>query len=168
MDDNQPYVIERAGLKGRIRLGAEAKWWAKEHGRTLPEMAKYLLARQHFGEGDVETPLEHQADDSAADQRSAENLQRYEALSGVPSENVEDRRDETYEPDLTMRSRGLNPAEPSPQAQSWSANPLANAAGFLDVGKSPAPAPPYLGPTQPRWPEAFGKYEPQSDEPLPF
>lgn len=42
---DQPYTIERAGSKGRIRLGPEAQLWAQEWGMTLTELAKYLLQR---------------------------------------------------------------------------------------------------------------------------
>jgi hypothetical protein len=45
----QPFVVERANspgkLDGRVRLNAEAKHWAQEHGLTLAELAKYLLQR---------------------------------------------------------------------------------------------------------------------------
>ena len=44
-DDDRPFVIERAGPKGRIRLNAAAKYWAQEYGMTLTEMGKYLLAQ---------------------------------------------------------------------------------------------------------------------------
>jgi hypothetical protein len=44
-DEHRPFVVERPGKSGRIRLHPEAKWWAQEHGMSLTEMAKYLLAR---------------------------------------------------------------------------------------------------------------------------
>jgi hypothetical protein len=47
----RPFVIERPGEKGRIKLGPEAKFWAQEHGMSLTEMAKYLLARNDQEEG---------------------------------------------------------------------------------------------------------------------
>jgi hypothetical protein len=44
-DEQRPFVVERRGGKGRIRLGPEAIWWAQQHGMSLTELAKYLLAR---------------------------------------------------------------------------------------------------------------------------
>jgi hypothetical protein len=44
-DEYRPFVIERPGDKGRIKLSPEAIWWAQQHGMSLTEMAKYLLAR---------------------------------------------------------------------------------------------------------------------------
>jgi hypothetical protein len=55
-DEHRPFVIERRGEKGRIRLHAEAKFWAEQHGMTLAEMAKYLLARDEQEEGLDEAP----------------------------------------------------------------------------------------------------------------
>ena len=49
-DDFRPYVIERPGARGRIKLGPEAKFWAQQHGMSLQEMAKYLLARDEGAE----------------------------------------------------------------------------------------------------------------------
>ena len=48
-DDFRPYVIERPGKRGRVKLGPEAKWWAEQHGMTLQEMARYLLQRDEQG-----------------------------------------------------------------------------------------------------------------------
>jgi hypothetical protein len=45
IDGDRPYVIESPT---RIRLGPEAKFWAQEHGLTLEQMAKYLLARERL------------------------------------------------------------------------------------------------------------------------
>jgi hypothetical protein len=43
MDSNEkPFEIESPT---RIRLGPEARYWAEQHGMTLTEMAKYLLAK---------------------------------------------------------------------------------------------------------------------------
>jgi hypothetical protein len=51
VSDDRPFVIERAGPKGRIRLNAAAKEWAQEYGMTLTEMGRYLLAQdQQTGE----------------------------------------------------------------------------------------------------------------------
>ena len=44
-DEHRPFVVERPGEKGRIRLSPEAKFWAHEHGMTLAEFARYLLLR---------------------------------------------------------------------------------------------------------------------------
>jgi len=49
-DDGRPYVIERSGPKGRIKLNAAAKYWAREHGMTDQEMAKHLLLMDHLGD----------------------------------------------------------------------------------------------------------------------
>jgi hypothetical protein len=78
----RPYVVERSGSNGRIKLGPEAKWWAEQHGMTMQEMARYLL-QQH------------------------EAQQEDRALSGGLSENIEDRRDdETFVPDKTSQQTG--------------------------------------------------------------
>jgi hypothetical protein len=49
-DEFRPYVIERAGRRGRIRLNADARHWAKEYGMTDREMAAYLLQRDEQGD----------------------------------------------------------------------------------------------------------------------
>jgi len=49
-NEYRPFVIERPGTRGRVRLNAEAKWWAQQHGMSLTEMAKYLLARDEQGD----------------------------------------------------------------------------------------------------------------------
>jgi len=41
----RPFVIERPGKDGRIKLSPEAKYWAEQHGMTLAEFARYLLLR---------------------------------------------------------------------------------------------------------------------------
>ena len=50
MEDEEPFVVERANspgkLDGRIRLNEGAKHWAREHNMSEEEMAAYLL-RQH-------------------------------------------------------------------------------------------------------------------------
>ena len=60
MDDQRPFTVESPS---RIRLGPEALHWAKEHGMTLEEFARYLLRQHHHhGEGDcqsIETPEIH-------------------------------------------------------------------------------------------------------------
>jgi hypothetical protein len=48
-DDDRPFVIERPGPKGRIRLNADARHWAHEHGMTLAEFARHLLLRDEQG-----------------------------------------------------------------------------------------------------------------------
>jgi hypothetical protein len=83
----------------------------------------------------------------------------------TPSENVEDRRDENFVPDKTMRQIwGAYPHDAAPHAQTFGPNPLANALGFGDVGKRAAPAPQVMGPFQPQMPAAFGNYRPLPDE----
>ena len=44
-DDYRPFIVERPGEKGRIKLSLEAKYWAEQHGMTLAEFARYLLLR---------------------------------------------------------------------------------------------------------------------------
>jgi len=51
----RPFVIERSGKDGRIKLGPEAKFWAREHAMTLTEFARYLLLRDEQ-EGTAELP----------------------------------------------------------------------------------------------------------------
>jgi hypothetical protein len=131
----------------KIKLGPEAKYWADQNGMTLAEMAKHLL-HQHYN-GD-------QVSDGASE----------DFLPGVtPSENVEDRRDENFVPDKTMQQIwGAYPHQVAPHAQTFGPNPLANALGFGDVGKRPAPATQAMGPYQPQLPAAFGNYRPPPDE----
>jgi hypothetical protein len=45
MIDDDLYRGERPGPAGRIKLGPEARYWAEQHGMSLTELAKYLLAR---------------------------------------------------------------------------------------------------------------------------
>ena len=59
----RPFVVERPGKNGRIKLGPEAKYWAEQHGMSLTEMARYLLLRDEQGlelptpgEGELELP----------------------------------------------------------------------------------------------------------------
>src|SRR5262245_16097619 len=89
----------------KIRLGPEAKDWAKEHGMTLQEMARYLLAQNQDVESNAEeTPAAEEAED---------------ILPHVtPSENIEDRRDEPiYGPGLMRQVWGELPHDVAPQAQ---------------------------------------------------
>jgi hypothetical protein len=44
-DEHRPFIIERSGRDGRIKLGPEARFWAEQHNMSLVEMARYLLAR---------------------------------------------------------------------------------------------------------------------------
>jgi len=48
--DFRPFVVERPGARGRIKLGPEAKFWAQQHGMSLQEMARYLLLRDEGAE----------------------------------------------------------------------------------------------------------------------
>jgi hypothetical protein len=59
----RPFVVERPGKNGRIKLGPEARYWAEQHGMSLTEMARYLLLRDEqglelptSGEGELELP----------------------------------------------------------------------------------------------------------------
>jgi hypothetical protein len=131
----------------KIKLGPEAKYWAEQNGMTLAEMAKHLLHQHYNG-------------DQVSDGASEDILPHV-----TPSENVEDRRDESFVPDKTMQQIwGAYPYAAAPHAQTFGPNPLANALGFGDVGKSPAPGVPVIGPTAPQWPAAFQGYRPLPDE----
>src|SRR5262245_33228008 len=137
-DNDRPFVIERAGPKGRIRLNAAAKYWAQEHGMSLAEMAQYLLAQNQ----DVESSVE---ETPAAEEKYPEDFLPHV----TPSENVEDRRDEPiYGPGVMRQIWGELPHDVAPQAQVFGPNPLANALGFRDVGRSPSP-PQFYGPNAP-------------------
>jgi hypothetical protein len=143
-EDDRPYVVESPT---RIKLKPEAKYWAEQYGLSLAEFGRYLL-QQH-----------------AQQQEQEQHASNFEGagsgLSGEPSENVEDRRDENFVPDKTMQQIwGAYPHDVAPHAQTFGPNPLANALGFRDVGKRPAPAPQVLGPIAPQWPAQFGAYRP--------
>jgi len=45
--DDKPYTIHSPT---KITLSADARWWAKQHGMTDQQMAKYLLDRERLGE----------------------------------------------------------------------------------------------------------------------
>jgi hypothetical protein len=141
-DEYRPFVVERPGENGRIKLAPEAKYWAEQHGMTLQEMARYLLQQ-------------HEA------QRQEDRV-----LSGGLSENIEDRREESFVPDKTQQQIWGPMANVPPQVTAYGPNPLANQLGFRDIGQRAPPAPQILGPLQPSWPAAFGSY--QHDVPLPF
>src|SRR5262245_41460108 len=140
-DDHRPFVIERAGRKGRIRLNADARWWAKQHGMTDREMASYLLQRDEQGDaqgmiggesesGDTTTPTDEDfLPNVIVDDRT---------FSGEPSELVEDRRAEPeFVGDTTMNRIWGKVPPVAPNAQTYGPNPLANALGFRDVGARP-------------------------------
>ena len=55
MSDDRPFVIERAGPKGRIRLNAAAKYWAQEYGMSLTEMDATCSHRVSRQENKVRT-----------------------------------------------------------------------------------------------------------------
>jgi hypothetical protein len=55
-DEYRPFVVERPGKNGRIKLGPEARYWAEQHGMTLTEFARYLLLRDESGESAPESP----------------------------------------------------------------------------------------------------------------
>jgi hypothetical protein len=85
MADDKPYTVESPT---RIRLGPEAKFWAKEHGMSLQEMARYLLERHRLG-GDYDVP--HGSEVTRDEQEQfmaddppprAEDLQRFECPFG--------------------------------------------------------------------------------------
>src|SRR5262245_65211861 len=100
---------------------------------TLQEMGRYLLEQNQDVESSAEeTPAAEEAEDILPDV--------------TLSENIEDRRDEPiYGPGVMRQIWGELPHDVAPQAQVFGPNPLANALGFSDVGKRPAPAPQVLG-----------------------
>jgi hypothetical protein len=98
-DDYQPFVVERPGKNGRIRLGPEARYWAEQHGMSPVEMARYLL-------------LQHEAQ------------QEDRVLSGGFSENIEDRREEPPQLDITNKQIWGPMADVPPHAQTFGPNPL--------------------------------------------
>jgi hypothetical protein len=59
-DEHRPFIIERPGKNGRIRLHPEAKFWAEQNGMTLTEWARYLLAQDLINESEsgTATPAE--------------------------------------------------------------------------------------------------------------
>jgi hypothetical protein len=59
-DEYRPFVVERPGKNGRIKLGPEAKYWAEQNGMTLTEWARYLLAQDLINESEsgTATPAE--------------------------------------------------------------------------------------------------------------
>src|SRR5262249_26205476 len=138
-DNDRPFVIERAGPKGRIRLNAAAKYWAQEHGMSLAEMAQYLLMQNQGVESSAEeTP--------AAEEKYPEDILPDVTLS----ENIEDRRQEPeFVADSTMNQVWGGMPAVSPQAQQFGSNPLASALGFSNVGRSPSQAPSFYGPNAP-------------------
>jgi hypothetical protein len=163
-DDDRPYVIERSGPKGRIKLNAAAKEWAKIYGMTNQEMAKHLLLMDHLGEDYV-------AGEAESSEQGEEPLNApLRELHGEPSVNVEDRREDP----LFVPSRvdaqiwGQYPHDVAPQAQTYGVNPLSRALGFTDIGKRPAPAPQVLGPFRPQYPAPFGNTFYNRPTDLPF
>jgi len=123
----------------KIRLGPEAKDWAKEHGMTLQEMGRYLLAQNQ----DVES--------SAEETPAAEEKYPQDFLPDVTlSENIEDRRDEPiYGPGVMRQIWGELPHDVAPKAQVCGPGGLSSALGFLNVGRSPSQAPQFYGPNAP-------------------
>ena len=161
MVDDNFFVIERSGHKGRIKLGPDAKYWAEQNGMTVREMARYLLAQNSGDEhgASVEGPNAPEAPSTAV---AESGFLPDVTLSG----NIEDRRqDPEYINDSTMKQIwGPMPHNVAPQVRAFGPNPLANALGFGDVGRRPAPAPQAMGPYQPQWPAAFGNYGPMPFE----
>jgi hypothetical protein len=151
-DDERLYRVDGS----KVWLSPTAREYAKEYfgpGRQgVRKMAEYL---RMVGAEDTTTPAEMSPEAVAGD-----------FLPGVtPSENVDDRRDESFVPDKTMQQIwGAYPHDVAPHVQTFGPNPLANALGFGDVGKSPAPGVPVLGPTAPQWPAAFGNNRPLPGE----
>jgi hypothetical protein len=102
--------------------------------------------------------MQQHAQQQAAQEGEASNFEGAgSGLSGEPSENIEDRRqDPEYVRDHWLEQYAPGPA---PQAQQWGQNPLANALGFMNVGQQPAPAPQVLEPTAPQYPPAFRNFQ---------
>jgi hypothetical protein len=148
MTDDRPYEVLSPT---KIKLGPAA----------LEQLQEYVAAgyfppgrkgREEFGKYLLQ---QHEA-----------QQQEDRALSGGFSENIEDRREETFVPDKTQQKIWGEMADVPMQGQTYGPNPLANQLGFTDIGQRPAPAPQIMGPLQPSWPAAFGSY--QHDVPLPF
>src|SRR5262249_44835938 len=117
----------RSGWGRRRRIGRKSTAWAR-----------YLLAQNR----DVES--------SEQEETPVVEGEGYEALSGEPSQNIEDRRDEPiYGPGVMRQIWGELPHDVAPQAQVFTSNPLSNALGFRDVGRSPSQAPQFYGPNAP-------------------
>jgi hypothetical protein len=74
MEDDRPYVIESPT---RIKLGPEAKYWARQHGLSLEELARYLLQQDRLREQGVE--VDWQSEPAEGDVASVHN-------SNVPGE----------------------------------------------------------------------------------
>jgi hypothetical protein len=147
--DERLYKIDGS----KVWLSPTAVAYAAEYfgpGRQgVIEMAKYLrmVGADESGEGAEPAPT------AVAESNFLPDV--------TPSENVQDRRDEHFVPDKTMQQIwGAYPHQVAPHVQTFGPNPLANALGFQDVGKSPAPATQVMGPHQPQWPAAFGNYRP--------
>ena len=63
----------------KILLGPEAKDWAKEHGMTLQEMGRYLIAQNRDVESSgEETPAAEEAQDFLPDVTLSENVDPFE------------------------------------------------------------------------------------------
>jgi hypothetical protein len=142
----------------KVWLSPTAVEYAKEYfgpGRQgVRKMAEYLrmVGADESGESAPESPSTAVAES--------------DFLPHVtPSENVQDRRDETFVPSqVDKQIWGAYPHDVAPHVQTFGPNPLANALGFGDVGKRPAPATQAMGPYQPQWPAAFGNYRPLPGE----
>jgi hypothetical protein len=160
-DDYRPFIVERPGKNGRIKLGPEAKWWAQQHGMTLREMARYLLQRDEQGDAQAMIGGESESAETTPTEAQIAEEARDFLPSITPSENIEDRRQEEpiFGPGVMRQIWGEYPHNTAPQVQTYGPNPLANALGFGDVGQRPAPVPQTLGPYQPRWPQQFGSFQ---------
>jgi len=160
MTEDEFYKID--GQK--VWLSPTALEYAREYfgpGRQgARQMAKYLMMQQA-----ALTPPTAPMSDLAPYLRAPSGPQQeYEATTEeqapppeflpdvTPSGNIEDRRaDPEYINDSTMKQIwGTMPHNVAPRVQTFGPNSLANALGFGDVGRAPAPAPQVLGPFQPR------------------
>jgi hypothetical protein len=144
MVDDRPYIVERSGLNGRIKLGPEAKYWAEQHGMTLREMAHYLLQQDEAQQEDGVLPMQHggRADDDL----------RYEQFPASP--NVEDARetDPYLQPpgergwwNARKPEYGVDPQLIFEHESRNQPSPLGNELGYASIGNSP-PQAPYSGP----------------------
>jgi hypothetical protein len=50
MADEKPYTIHSPT---KITLSPDARFWAKEHGMSLEEMARYLLNQDKLKDGEI-------------------------------------------------------------------------------------------------------------------
>jgi len=146
----------------KVWLSPTALEYAREYfgaGRQgVQKMAKYLMMQQAA----LTPPTAPMSDLAPYLGAPRGPQQEYEATTeeqaplpeflpdAPPSENIEDRRDQPIYGAGALKNIWGNTADVPPVVRTYGPNPLANALGFGDVGRAPAPAPQVLGPYQPR------------------